>query len=131
MNRPARGAAEPELEGIITAEAASYGDDEMPAVRPSTLILASADLLVWLGRPQPAGRIVDGWARTLEHGCHTAEFSVLSPYSRQLDAHEFAEVVASRLGEQPRALQLRQPGADRQKPQATGSHLRLVSRNDG
>ena len=115
----------------ITVEAASHGDEDMPAVRPSALILAAADLLVWLGRSQPAARIVNGWARTLEHGCHTAEFSVLSPYSRQLDADEFAEVVASRLGEQPRALQLRQPGTDRQKPRTTGSHLRLVSRSDG
>jgi len=115
----------------ITAEAALHGDGDLPAVRPSALILAAADLLVWLGRADAAGRIVNGWARTLEHGCHTAEFSVLSPYSRQLDADEFAKVVSSHLGEEPRALQLSQPGTELRRPKPAGSHLRLVSRNDG
>lgn len=99
--------------------------------RPSAIILAAADLLVWLGRTDAAGRIVNGWARTLEHGCHTAEFSVLSPYSRQLDADEFVSVVTSQLDSMPRSLKLRQPGIHTRRPRATGGHLRLVSRNDG
>lgn len=115
----------------ITAGAAMHGDGDAPAVRPSALILAAADLLVWLGRADAAGRIVNGWARTLEYGCHTAEFDVMSPYSRRLDADEFSGVVASYLDEQPRALKLRQPGTDTRQPRATGGHLRLVSRNDG
>ena len=115
----------------MNAEPANHGDGDMPDVRPSALILAAADLLVWLCRTDAAGRIVNGWARTLEHGCHTAEFDVMSPYSRQLDADEFAGVVASHLDEQPRALKLRQPGTGTRNPRATGRHLRLVSRNDG
>lgn len=109
--------------GVVSVSADVVDGDVPPA---AALILSIADLLVWLGRADVSVRIVNGWARTLEHGCHTGEFRVMSPYSRKLDACEFATVVASRLNDTPRTLVMRQPGNEPSDRPAASGHLRLV-----
>lgn len=117
-------ASETRLEKNVLSVRAAGTDGKVPPV--AAIILAAADLLVWLGRLEVSGRIVRGFARTLEYGCHTAEFSVMSPYASKLDAGEFAAVVASKLDDSPRTVELRQPGNEpRNKPAAT-RHLRIV-----
>ena len=106
---------------------ASRCNDEVPPA--AAMILGVADLLVWLGRSDVGGRIVNGWARTLEHGCHTKEFRVMSPYSHRLEATEFVAVVASRLNDTPRTLKLRQPGGVQTIQPPAGRHLRLVGKS--
>ena len=110
-------------EGRISVGAAKAANS-LPA---AALILGVADLLAWLGRVDVSGLIVDAWARTLEYGCHTADFRVMSPYARRLDGSEFTQVVASRLNESPRTLRLIQPGRGRASQQPPGQHLRLVT----
>lgn len=109
--------------GTVAVGTSCAGESVTPA---AAIILAVADLLTWLGRQDVAGRIVNAWARTLEYGCHTAEFRVMSPYSRQLDGAEFVAVVASRLGDTPRSLKLAQPGTSTERAPA-GRHLKLVT----
>ena len=110
--------------GRITVSANDKGHDVAPA---AGMILGAADLLVWLGRSDASGRLIRGWARTLEHGCHTPEFRVMSPYSSRLDAQEFIAVVGSRLDDTPRTLDLQLPGKPSATKPAPGRHLRLVA----
>ncbi len=95
---------------IGRASTAVEADDAGSAV----LLLAAADLCRWLGHHDAAGRLLDGWRRTIEFGMHTNEFGLQSPCSRELDAKEFADAVLERLGERPRtALPGHKDGASR------------------
>lgn len=108
----------------IASVCADNGEGGIPPA--AAIILGAADLLVWLGRTETSGRIVRSFARTLEYGCHTAEFSVMSPYASKLDACEFAAVVASRLDDSPRTLEIRQPGNELRNKPAASRHLKIV-----
>jgi isocitrate dehydrogenase len=105
--------------------------DNLPVAlseRPSTSILAAADLLVWTGRPGDALRLVNAWNRTVEHGSHTAEFNVLSPASYLLTNGELAAAVIDRLDDKPHVLDTDHMGAPRTTRLATSRPaLRLVN----
>jgi hypothetical protein len=95
--------------------------------RPSALVLSLADLLVWLGREEAATRILNGWCRTVEHGCHTEELSLMHPGATRLDADELADAVIARLASQPRSLKARFTGSERARPRSRAvPHLHLV-----
>ncbi len=114
---------------LITVEApdeAAEGSDEA-SFPMSSFVLATAELLGWLGQTEAVYRLLNGWCRALELGMHSAEIRVTHPYSRELDEDEFADAVAEQLDEVPQGLSPHCPAprSDRSLKRFT-ANLRLV-----
>ena len=82
----------------------------------AALLLATIDLLGWLGNVEAATRLNDAWRRTLEFGIHTDEFILQNPCACELDASEFGAAVVERLGELPRTTLSRDDNANLSHP---------------
>ena len=101
--------------------------DGQPAVQPSALLLSLADMLIWLGREQSANRIVNGWCRTLEYGCHSQDFRLVRPDARCLDADGLADCVIQWMDAEPQSLKVRFVGNARVRcGRRPARHLRVV-----
>ena len=78
---------------------------------PSGLLLAAVLMLEHLGEHEHAARIYNAWLCTLEDGLHTADLMNEATSKRCVGTREFAHAIAARLGQLPRVLPQRKPGA--------------------
>ena len=88
----------------VTAPNEAMASTDGSSFPMSSFVLATAELLVWLGQTEAVNRLLNGWCRALELGLHSPEIRVTHPYSRELDENEFAEGVIEQLGELPQGL---------------------------
>lgn len=71
---------------------------------PSGLILASIQMLVYLGQTAVAERIHNAWLRTIEEGFHTFDIYKEGLSKKRVGTKEFAEAVVKFLGQKPQQL---------------------------
>jgi isocitrate dehydrogenase len=71
---------------------------------PSGLFLGSIMMLVHIGQTDVAERAQNAWLKTLEDGVHTYDMFKEGVSSEKVGTKEFAEAVASRIGQQPEVL---------------------------
>ncbi|MBX3095964.1 MAG: NADP-dependent isocitrate dehydrogenase [Fimbriimonadaceae bacterium] len=71
---------------------------------PSGLLLGSIMMLVHIGLPEVAERIHNAWLRTIEDGIHTQDIYRDGKSIELVGTDEFAEAVATRLGQKPNVL---------------------------
>lgn len=71
---------------------------------PSGLILASIQMLVYLGETAVAERIHNGWLRTIEEGIHTYDIYKEGLSKKSVGTKEFGEAVVKCLGKKPEQL---------------------------
>lgn len=83
---------------------ATTRQDVEQSEKPSALLLALIDLLVWLGHEEAAHGLIKGWSRTLEHGCHTEEFRLLRPDASCVDSARLADCVIQWMGANSQTL---------------------------
>src|SRR3954451_786707 len=74
------------------------------AANPSGLILASVQMLVYIGQPAEATRIHNAWLKTLEDGIHTYDIFKEKISKQKVGTKEFAQAVVARLGQKPEQL---------------------------
>lgn len=68
---------------------------------PSGLLLASIDLLLYVGQIHTAEKIKNAWLKTLEDGLHTYDIFNKNSSHKKLGTKEFAQAVIERLGDAP------------------------------
>jgi isocitrate dehydrogenase len=71
---------------------------------PSGLLLAAVQMLVYIGQPEVAMRIHNGWLKTLEEGIHTYDIFKDHISKQKVGTREFAQAVVARLGQKPDQL---------------------------
>jgi isocitrate dehydrogenase len=71
---------------------------------PSGLLLGSVLMLVHINQPEVAGRVHNGWLRTIEDGIHTYDIFTEGVSSTKVGTKEFAKAVCDRLGQKPNRL---------------------------
>lgn len=71
---------------------------------PSGLFLGSIMMLVHIGQTDVAERAQNAWLKTLEDGVHTYDMFKEGVSSEKVGTKEFAEAVASRIGQEPEVL---------------------------
>jgi isocitrate dehydrogenase len=71
---------------------------------PSALLLASVQMLVHIGLPEIAGKIHNGWLKTLEQGIHTYDIYKEDVSRQKVGTSEFAKAVIQNLGSLPETL---------------------------
>lgn len=71
---------------------------------PSGLFLGSIMMLVHIGQTDVAERAKNAWLKTLEDGVHTYDMFKEGVSSEKVGTKEFAEAVASRIGQEPEVL---------------------------
>jgi isocitrate dehydrogenase len=71
---------------------------------PSGLLLGAIMMLVHIGQADVAERVHNAWLRTIEDGVHTYDIYAEGVSTEKVGTREFAEAVASRLGQQPEKL---------------------------
>lgn len=92
------------------------GETALPAF--AGLVLATAEMLIALGRPEAGARMADAWCRAVESGVHTADFDVTHPYGRLVDDAGFADAIVEFMGEAPRAVRPHFSGVSEQRASA-------------
>ena len=71
---------------------------------PSGLLLGAVMMLVHIGQSDVAERVHNGWLRTIEDGVHTYDIYKEGISKQKVGTREFAEAVASRMGQSPQIL---------------------------
>src|SRR5258706_5229555 len=71
---------------------------------PSGLLLGAVMMLVHVGETDAAERVHNGWLRTIEDGIHTYDIYDEKVSREKVGTKEFAEAVATRLGQLPQIL---------------------------
>ena len=74
---------------------------------PSGLLLASLQMLEYLGESEIANTIENAWLKTLEEGIHTYDIFEKGRSREQVGTKQFAEAVIKRLGQKPTTLKPR------------------------
>ncbi len=71
---------------------------------PSGLLLASVQMLVYIGLPKIAATIHNAWLKTIEDGIHTYDIYKEHASVKKVGTKEFTAGVIERLGENPKKL---------------------------
>lgn len=71
---------------------------------PSGLILASIQMLAYLGETAVAERMHNAWLRTIEEGIHTGDIFTEGVSKEKVGTKEFANAVVKLLGQKPKQL---------------------------
>ncbi len=71
---------------------------------PSGLMLGAVLMLVHINQPEAAGRVHNGWLRTIEDGIHTYDIFSEGVSKEKVGTKEFAAAVIARLGQKPNRL---------------------------
>ncbi|HEX8474228.1 MAG TPA: NADP-dependent isocitrate dehydrogenase [Pyrinomonadaceae bacterium] len=71
---------------------------------PSALLLGAVLMLIHINQTEIAERVHNAWLRTIEEGVHTYDIYVEGVSREKVGTREFAEAVASRLGQKPETL---------------------------
>jgi isocitrate dehydrogenase len=71
---------------------------------PSGLLLGAVMMLVHIGETEVAERVHNAWLRTIEDGVHTYDIYEEGHSKQKVGTREFAEAVASRVGQRPETL---------------------------
>jgi isocitrate dehydrogenase len=71
---------------------------------PSGLLLASIQMLVYLGETAVAERMHNAWLHTIEEGIHTGDIFTKGLSKEQVGTKEFANAVIKYLGQKPKQL---------------------------
>ena len=71
---------------------------------PSGLLLGAVMMLVHIGQTETAERVHNAWLRTIEDGIHTYDIFEEGKSQQKVGTKEFAEAVASRMGQKPETL---------------------------
>jgi isocitrate dehydrogenase len=71
---------------------------------PSGLLLGAVMMLVHIGETAVAERVHNAWLRTIEDGIHTYDIYEEGKSKQKVGTNEFAEAVASRVGQSPQTL---------------------------
>ena len=71
---------------------------------PSGLLLGSVLMLNHIGQADVADRVHNAWLRTIEDGVHTYDIYKEGVSKQKVGTREFAEAVASRVGQKPETL---------------------------
>jgi isocitrate dehydrogenase len=74
---------------------------------PSGLLLGAVMMLVHVGLTEHAGRVHNGWLRTIEDGIHTYDIYDEKVSKQKVGTKEFAEAVIAHLGQTPQILKAR------------------------
>jgi len=74
------------------------------SANPSGIILASVQMLNYLGEHNVAERIHNAWLKTIEEGIHTNDIFSKEHSKESVGTKEFAHAVAKFLGEKPQKL---------------------------
>jgi isocitrate dehydrogenase len=83
---------------------------------PSGLLHGALLMLVHIDQPEAAERIHNAWLKTLEDGVHTYDIYKEGVSKQKVGTKEFAEAVASRMGQRPQTLK---PVSYRHAPKQT------------
>lgn len=92
------------------------GESALPVF--AGLVLATAEMLIALGRVEAGGCMADAWCRAVESGVHTADFDVTHPYDRLVDDAGFADALIECMGEAPRTVRPHFSGVSEQRKTA-------------
>src|SRR5687768_1710537 len=84
---------------------------------PSGLLLGGIMMLVHIGQSDVAERVHNAWLRTIEDGVHTYDIYDEGKSKEKVGTKEFAEAVASRLGQQPQTLKAASYKAPEEAPE--------------
>ena len=76
------------------------------SANPSGLLLAAVMMLAHLGETERAAAIHNAWMKTIEEGIHTDDIFKAGVSNTRVDTRQFAEAVATRLGQQPQQLKV-------------------------
>lgn len=71
---------------------------------PSGLLLAAVMMLVHINQPDIAAAVHNAWLKTIEDGVHTYDIFKEGDSREKVGTKEFAQAVASRLGQMPEKL---------------------------
>jgi isocitrate dehydrogenase len=71
---------------------------------PSGLLLGAIQMLVHIGQPDVAERVHNAWLKTIEDGVHTYDIYTEGVSKEKVGTKEFAQAVASRVGQIPEKL---------------------------
>ena len=73
---------------------------------PSGLLLGSVLMLVHIGQHDIAERVHNAWLTTMEDGVHTYDVYTEGVSKQKVGTKEFAQAVASRVGQEPKTLKV-------------------------
>lgn len=88
---------------------------------PSGLLLGGVMMLVHIGQPEAAERVHNAWLKTIEDGIHTYDIYQDGVSQQKVGTKEFAQAVASRLGQKPEKLKAASYGKGSSTPKAAGA----------
>lgn len=71
---------------------------------PSGLLLAAIQMLVYIGQPEIAEKVHNGWLKTLEDGVHTYDLFKEGISKEKVGTKGFAKAIIDRLGQKPEKL---------------------------